>query len=373
MPEMTEEHFDRLLQTIYRAALEPDLWWDFVNQLSGMMGDTMIVMQSHDIVANASLGALSSPVDPELLTSYEAYYAAKNVWVPGIARMPVGKAGHPEDNLPQEEFLKSEFYNEWLKRVGGFTTGSGIVLHRDPERFLILSGNIRPEDTDALRTPLRELLDRLAPHITHAFELMRALPTRAAEAGYRLAGDFSADPMFFLTASGSLANANPPGEALLRSATLIGVNARDGVFLRDPLANARLANALHAIRCADPASLKGSFDVRGGGARLRAIVAPFTVGAAAHDAFRVLLHDLPVAILVLKSAPPAERRGEIAARFHLTRAELSLADAVARGTSPGTYAEEHGLSVHTVRNQLQSIYSKTDTHRQSELAALMLG
>jgi DNA-binding CsgD family transcriptional regulator/PAS domain-containing protein len=373
MTELTGENYDQLLHTIYRAALVPELWTDFVNQLSGLMAGTMIVMHGHDIVANASLGALASPVDPDLLISYDNYYAARNVWAPGIAGMQVGKAGHPEDALSQDHLLKSEFYNDWLKPLGGYSTASGIVLHRDAERFLILSGNIRPRDVDAIRTPLRRVFDRLAPHITHSFELMRALPRHAAEAEYRFANDHSTDPVFFLTAVGGLARANPPAESLLRSGAMIGVNARDGLSLREPAANASLKAALHSIRCSDYSGLKGSFDIRGDNVSMRALVAPFAPSMGSHGIFRMVMDDMPVAILVLKVLPHAVRRGDIAARFRLTRAELSLADAVAGGISLKAYSQDHGLSVHTVRNQLRSIYSKTDTHRQSELVALMLG
>ncbi|UDL87334.1 hypothetical protein LGH82_19295 [Mesorhizobium sp. PAMC28654] len=129
MTELTGENFDQLLHTIYRAALGPGLWSDFVNQLSGLMAGTMIVMHGHDVVTNASLGALSSPVDPDLLVSYDNYYAARNVWVPGIAGMQVGKAGHPEHDLSQDQLLKSEFYNDWLKPLGGYSTARAESDH----------------------------------------------------------------------------------------------------------------------------------------------------------------------------------------------------------------------------------------------------
>jgi hypothetical protein len=34
------------------------------------------------------------------------------------------------------------------------------------------------------------------------------------------------------------------------------------------------------------------------------------------------------------------------------------------------HAGSHGISVHTARSQLKSVFAKTDTHRQAELVAL---
>jgi DNA-binding CsgD family transcriptional regulator len=59
-------------------------------------------------------------------------------------------------------------------------------------------------------------------------------------------------------------------------------------------------------------------------------------------------------------------------RFGLTPAETRLALHLLNGGSAKTYAVEHGLSPHTVRNHLRSIYAKTDTNRQVALLQLLL-
>jgi DNA-binding CsgD family transcriptional regulator len=45
--------------------------------------------------------------------------------------------------------------------------------------------------------------------------------------------------------------------------------------------------------------------------------------------------------------------------FHLTPAESQVAEALLRGTSLKNYAEQRQLSIHTVKNQLKSIFEKT--------------
>jgi DNA-binding CsgD family transcriptional regulator len=57
--------------------------------------------------------------------------------------------------------------------------------------------------------------------------------------------------------------------------------------------------------------------------------------------------------------------------FGLTPAEARLATTIAQGKAPEQVAEELGITRTTVRNHLRAIFSKTNTHRQSELVALL--
>jgi DNA-binding CsgD family transcriptional regulator len=70
-----------------------------------------------------------------------------------------------------------------------------------------------------------------------------------------------------------------------------------------------------------------------------------------------------------KPGPPA---AIIAKTFRLTPSEAKLASIIARGAPPDIAARELKISRETARNKLKSVLAKTDTHRQSELVALLL-
>jgi DNA-binding CsgD family transcriptional regulator len=57
--------------------------------------------------------------------------------------------------------------------------------------------------------------------------------------------------------------------------------------------------------------------------------------------------------------------------FQLTTAEAKLAESLYEGRSLNEIADANAVSIHTVRNQLKSALSKTDTRRQGELVALV--
>jgi DNA-binding CsgD family transcriptional regulator/PAS domain-containing protein len=64
------------------------------------------------------------------------------------------------------------------------------------------------------------------------------------------------------------------------------------------------------------------------------------------------------------------REESLAAIFHLTRAEASLAASVVAGLSLRDHAEKSGIAEETARTQMKRILSKTDTSRQAEFVAL---
>jgi DNA-binding CsgD family transcriptional regulator len=89
--------------------------------------------------------------------------------------------------------------------------------------------------------------------------------------------------------------------------------------------------------------------------------------------YEVVAETLPFAVVVVTDIDQQSSHSmALAIRlFGLTTAESKLAAAMAVGDDLQHYADTNGLSIHTVRNQLKSIFSKTDTSRQLELGLLI--
>lgn len=69
---------------------------------------------------------------------------------------------------------------------------------------------------------------------------------------------------------------------------------------------------------------------------------------------------------------PASRAEILRRQFGLTISEARLADLIASGFTLATAAERLRVTIGTVRNQLEQIFQKTDTHRQSDLVRLLM-
>lgn len=91
----------------------------------------------------------------------------------------------------------------------------------------------------------------------------------------------------------------------------------------------------------------------------------------------LVLQSTPVfglhrAMLIIDlSGAPHPKPDVLQRMFRLTAAEARLAIQIARGVSPADIARINRVGISTVRSQLASVFAKTDTARQLELASLL--
>jgi DNA-binding CsgD family transcriptional regulator len=103
--------------------------------------------------------------------------------------------------------------------------------------------------------------------------------------------------------------------------------------------------------------------------KLPVIVRIWSFDGPAHQPGQEVRALLTLNALGPKPGPPL---AILAKTFRLTPSEAKLACIIARGAPPDIAARELKISRETARNQLKSVFRKTDTHRQSELVALLL-
>jgi DNA-binding CsgD family transcriptional regulator len=142
------------------------------------------------------------------------------------------------------------------------------------------------------------------------------------------------------------------------------------LFVRDPEASALLKDAIDQLKTSprlNPLATNPIVVQRKD--KLPVIVRTWRFDGAAHGSAQDVRALMTLNALGPKPGPPA---AILAKTFRLTPAEAKLASVIARGASPEIAAGELKISRETARNQLKSVFAKTDTHRQSELVALIL-
>ena len=82
-------------------------------------------------------------------------------------------------------------------------------------------------------------------------------------------------------------------------------------------------------------------------------------------------HHRPVLALADLNEIPIPSQHVLERVFHLTHAEVRLAQGIARGDSLAEIAARLGIKISTARTQLASIFAKTQTRRQARLVALL--
>ena len=174
-------------------------------------------------------------------------------------------------------------------------------------------------------------------------------------------------PAIALDQDGFVAEVNAAAEAIFDN----DVKIKDRrLFVRDPAARALLKEVIDQLRTSprlNPSATDPIIVQRRD--KMPVIVRIWPFDGAARLPMQEVRALLTLNALGPKPGPPA---ATLAKTFRLTPAEAKLACVIARGASPGIAAGELKISRETARNQLKSVFAKTDTHRQSELVALLL-
>ena len=144
------------------------------------------------------------------------------------------------------------------------------------------------------------------------------------------------------------------------------------LFVRDPDARARLKDAIDQLKTLprhNPSVIEPIIVQRQDKLPVLGRMRIWRSDGAAHLPAQEVCALLTLNVLAPKPGPPA---AILAKTFRLTPtpAEAKLACIIARGAPPSIAAQELKISRETARNQLK--FAKTDTHRQSELVALLL-
>jgi DNA-binding CsgD family transcriptional regulator len=216
--------------------------------------------------------------------------------------------------------------------------------------------NLRVEEERILSSFTRRLIEIAAVAGAHRSV---ASPTAALNA-MRL-------PAIALDQHGFVAEVNAAAETIFDN----DVKIKDRrLFVRDPAARALLKEVIDQLRTSprlNPLATDPIIVQRRD--KMPVIVRIWPFDWAAHLPAQDVRALLTLNALGSKPGPlPAI----LSKTFRLTPAEAKLACVIARGTSPEIAAGELKISRETVRNQLKSVFAKTDTHRQSELVALLL-
>jgi DNA-binding CsgD family transcriptional regulator len=141
------------------------------------------------------------------------------------------------------------------------------------------------------------------------------------------------------------------------------------LFVRDPEARALLNEAVDQLKTSprlNPLAAEPIIVQRQD--KLPVIMRIWSFDGVANSPAQDVRAVLTLNALGPKPGPPA---AIIAKTFRLTPSEAKLASIIARGAPPDIAARELKISRETARNKLKSVFAKTDTHRQSELVALL--
>lgn len=372
-PVVSEEERDlsALIDLIYDAASDPDLWPTVMERTADAIGGTGAWLSQLNMLDGHG-GGLITRIDPEKPAVYQEHFAQRNPlanvadpaaylrsWTPRILT--------DEDWMPKEELLASEYYNDFLKPQDIHSTIM-IRLAKQGEDIAALNIN-RTARQEQFGPRERAILEALHPHLIRAYRLTQkfaALEQHKAQFADVL--DRSPFGLFMVDEHSRIRHVNRQGETLLASDC--GLRVRHGVLTLSDPKEARMLAALIAAAASRTNAAAGSMTLHPPSRS-----APIAVTTAPARATRYSEFGEGVRAVVFMSDAEttlgaSERR--LRETFGLTDAEARVALALFEGATPAEAAETFGVSVSTIRSQLAKVLQKTDSRRQSDLIRLLM-
>jgi DNA-binding CsgD family transcriptional regulator len=361
---LREDRFERVCELFYEAAGVPETWPHALDALAEASGATGAVLLP---VRPGPPRAISSPGISEMVAMHisEGWHPSNPRMRRGLELTAAGWLGLITDrDMFGDEGLPPGDYAAFL-RQHGFGWVASMVLARAGHDLIVPVSIERTLEqgpfTPAEVSRLNSLMAQLRP--------AAALALRIGTAGARSFADGIAaigEDAVLVGDLGSVLYATPGferhvGGAFTLRAGRLGAANQDG--------DCRLGAVIARATQAGPAARRvgGGFVLpRPEGLPLFVRVVP--MAGAAQDVF-----NLARAVIIVTDP---ERGGSqtfhiLIETFGLSAAEARLARRIGRGETLRDIASAERMSVETMRTRLKSVFGKTGTHRQAELALLV--
>lgn len=358
------EH-DALIAAFYRYAMEPEGWTGLIAELDRLLSARVHLLWTVGQHGEIFKSVPSPQFDWAYENSYIAHYSELDIRVHMARHRPEGKWRSCHELWPEGLVRRHPFFQEFLLPVADVRWTTGIRLEVADGIHALIGVQRAPEQQPCGEQELRDL-HALTPHLRQALAIavkLRSLEQRAemGEAALNRL-DFG---VLLTEVNGRVVFANRNAEGLLQRNDVLAL--RMGHLHAGPQTDALLAVVRAAVGGKGTAVAIQRPSGRHG---LQVLVAPLSPRVVRYNFLQRPLAMLVVTDPELQALTPADYLSQL---YGLTAAESRLTLGLLGGMTLEEHGERLGISKRTVRSQLNSIFSKTATRRQSELMRVLGG
>ena len=160
-----------LLADLYGAAADDAQWSRMAAIVAGLTGEpgAGLWVVENGVVTDLFL---TSPASDAQIP-YVAYYHQQDVWQQAILRLPRETVALGYEHTPERYLLRTEFYNDFLRRYGMFRP-MGAIIDVAPGTTATVSLE-RPGASRLFEEDDKAVLEPVIPHLKRALQLRRQL------------------------------------------------------------------------------------------------------------------------------------------------------------------------------------------------------
>lgn len=362
---------ESLLDTLYDAPCNPDAWPRFLDQLIEATGSRSARMLVMDRSAESVKSSIKRNIDDTDHQAYVSHFVNTCPWRPELKSKAPGQlySSYLDFSCPQKQFYQTEFFNDWASRQDIHHGVCGTVWQDEHQTVQLLiqrtrgQGHYQRDETDQI--------NELVMHVRRALRLqtqVNALDHTRMALEQTL--EIQAQPFALLTQAGTVIHLSSEAAGLIAELPMANISD-NRLTLLDPRQQGELMRLLRDVTRPDngPGGLINL--ALANDQRIRCLVSPLRGNPLSQHYSDT---RQPLAILYFQD-PRTEVYVDLECLmqlYGLSEAESRVAAGISRGLGPQQVADTYQLSVHTVRTQLKSVFNKTGTTRQSELAKEIL-
>jgi hypothetical protein len=170
---MSDKELSTLVDLIYEAVLDSDLWPSVLLKVADAVGAAQIAMPSFDWRASV-FTTIAPRFDPDLLVSYRQYWAFNEPIAARAALQPLGEVYTLDDLMPREEFAAIPVFNERWQQAGFGLAAMGANLVAEGQFSASICFFNAPGE-DAVTSEQACFFEEVLPHIVRAVRISRQL------------------------------------------------------------------------------------------------------------------------------------------------------------------------------------------------------
>lgn len=355
----------QIVETVERAVFDESAWDDFVEILGGAIPGTGAVVQRFDLRRKRLACDRIVNMDPDDVASYRQHYSGLNPWIRHLREAASGKVLVSERDFPSAKFENAEFYN-WLP--AHFRAAAAVTVEASRENMIFVAMHYGVDRAVDYDRPVSDLLQGISKPLLRSMEAAQLVEhaidrERSAAAVVSRSGDIAC----VVDEQLRVKDANPRAENEFRRREAISMRA-GRVSLPAADINGWLAGTVRLLAAGlEPQATTRIFQAE---ATYQIAVLRLPGGSG----MRLLFSGGPLFLIVVRNLSERSEAGtiaDLATAFGLTPAEQRLCQVLLLGHSLKEAADMLAVTSETARQRLKAIFQKTDTHKQSELIALL--